>query len=307
MREKIWQIFRKQGNTNTAISPINKVKPVQQVYKLSNTPAHTKEESSLTHNPPDLYVSLTQVKAVQDHQYGNIKRKGMVIGDESTLLRASWALLGYVAKCGNNSSQNAKLTLLHDMQNIMQVNQGLRQAMEQSFLQGRAGQIDPKMVGNKLISWVGLESVLLDIVSELMVYMALAGQQPTQASIQHLSHGLKSLNISSIRLQHLIKLRQRELALGAYYKQPQGGFVAYTLPKPQEIHNLPKAVLDYAVEVLGLEHPYSLENAALITRALVMHYAPVRLSSQHVPRPLMKLCSKKLAECIAAYNLLREI
>lgn len=230
-----------------------------------------------------------------------------MIGDESTLLRASWSMLGYASQVGSPQSSKAKLQLIANMETLMGLDTKIKHAMEQAFLQGRAGQIKPQMLGAKMVSWVGSESALLDLTAELMVYTTLAGDKLSNQHVQHLIQGVQPLKISSTRLQHMIELRQRELALGSYFKQPQGRFIAFTLPKPQEAIAKHKAVINYAQALLGLDSAYNAENVACITQALVLHYAPVRLSSQHVPRPMIRLCNKKLAEAIAAYNLLRNL
>lgn len=294
----------------TAIEPvraITAVQPVQKVQTSDQTSDQTLAQTATKTVPPDVYVDLSSVKAVQPYPYGNIRRGGFMIGDESTLLRASWGLLGYASQIGSPQSSKSKLQLIANIETLMQLPSKIKHAMEQSFIQGRAGEIKPQILSAKIVSWVGSESALLDLIAELMVYITLAGDKLSQKHLQHLIQGVQPLQVSSTRLQHLIELRQRELALGTYFKQPQGGFIAFTLPKPQEAIAKHKAVLSYAQAILGLESSYNAENVACITQALVLHYAPVRLSSQHVPRPMIRLCNKKLAEAIAAYNLLRSL
>lgn len=303
---KVLQIRPKKRSENTApIEPVQAIKPVAPIFSSHEFQSDSDSPLTDTKAPiiPSVYVNLSQIQAIQPYPYGNTQRGGYMIGDEVTLMKASWAMLGYAAKLGNSESQSSKVKLLRDMEKLMHIDAQLVHTLEQAFLQGRAGQVNPQMLGHKLGSWVGTESILLDVIAELMVYIGLAGQTLSSELIVHLAQGIQFLNVSKVRMQHLIQLRQKEISLGKYFNQPQGGYIAFAIPKNHS--KVSPALEDYALAILGLEKPFTLKNAAQITQALVLHYAPVNLSSQHVPRPLIRLCSKKVAEAIAAYNLLR--
>ena len=60
-------------------------------------------------------------------------------------------------------------------------------------------------------------------------------------------------------------------------------------------------------DLLALERNFSLEQAAAATQLLVLHYAPVQLERAHMPRPLIRLAQKKVADAISAFNLLRRL
>lgn len=290
------------------VSRISRVSPVYDDYSQSaseDSKEDKDEESVASIVQPSTIVNLSHVKTVLPTPYGNMRRGGFMIGDENTLMRATWALLGFAANVAPQEQQQAKVKLLRDMERLMQLPKSVVQPLEQAFLQGRSGQVSPRMLGNKLQSWVGKDSVLLDITAELMVYIALEGQKLTSELITHIMQGVQYLNVSKVRLQHLIQTRQRELTLGAYFKKPQGSYIAFQLPQKPTAQHKNKVLVEYALSLLGLEIPYTMEQVSTTTQALVLHYAPVNLSQQHVPRPLIRLCSKKVSETIAAYNLLR--
>lgn len=293
--------------TVSAIAPISRISRVAQVNASPRQDQQAAETPLIFDAPPQdsVVVNLSQIKAVQPAPYGNIRRGGFMVGDEGTLLRATWAMLGYTAKAAPPEVQTVKLQLLRDLERLMQVSNKDIHALEQAFLQGRSGQVQPQMLGTKLQTWVGKDSVLLDIVAELMVCMGLEGQKLTADLIQHLQQGVQTLNVSKIRLQYLIEMRQKELSLSQFFKHPAGRYIAFQLPQKPTRQHKNKVLITYALSLLGLEAPFTMEQVAATTQAVVIHYAPVNLSQQHVPRPLIRLCSKKVSDTIAAYNLLR--
>lgn len=67
------------------------------------------------------------------------------------------------------------------------------------------------------------------------------------------------------------------------------------------------ALIRYACDLLALEPNFTLEQAAAATQILVLHYAPVQLERAHMPRALIRLAQKKVADAISAFNLLRQL
>ena len=133
-----------------------------------------------------------------------------------------------------------------------------------------------------------------------------------------------------MRLQHIVRLRQQELSLAQHFKGKPLAYHAFTLPQNQHhAHGQPlaheptplltaaeraaqrakphPALIRYACDLLALEPNFTLEQAAAATQLLVLHYAPVQLERAHMPRALIRLAQKKVADAISAFNLLRQL
>lgn len=306
-RQSFWG--RKGLSTTTKVEAISPIKPIRPLVGPNTTKDLSEPADSIPEKVPtpsqDSLVELTHVKAVQPYPYGNVRHGGYMIGDETTILRASWAMLGGICKGAPENLQPIKLDFLHRMVGIMRLNPQLQHALDQAFLQGLSGQVSLKILGAKLISWVGQNSSLLDIIGELMVYITLAGEKLNAPRLEQLVQGLKVINVDNVRVQHLIKMRQMELRLGEFYHEPAGAYVAFNLEKLTNLDRAPQLVCDFVRAILGLEEKFTMNQVVAATQALVLHYVPENLSNQHVPRPMINLCLKKLTEAITAYRLIR--
>lgn len=303
------RIGRSNSRSTSKIDAISAVKPVRPLVAPNTSHDLSEPVDAMPERvqPPtqDSLVELTHVQAVKPYPYGNVVHGGYTIGDETTILRAAWAMLGAMSQGIPDNQQPLKLDFLHRMVGIMRLPPNLQHALDQAYLQGRSGQVTLKVLGAKLISWVGQNSSLLDLIGELMVYITLAGETLNAPRLEQLVQSLKVLNINKVRVLHLIKLRQMELHLGELYHETPGAYVAFNLEKLTNLERAPQLVCEYIQGILGLDEKFTMLQAVAATQALVLHYVPEHLANQHVPRPMINLCLKKLTEAITAYKLIR--
>lgn len=251
---------------------------------------------------------------------------------QARVLVLFWQLLGLLVRAEAGPARSAQLTLVQDLIGSMGLSATTKAqsiALLKQVLGPRGAKLSIPAVATNIRQAVAAAPVTLDFVFELLVAVALAAGPLSPARLKLLLTYAPALGVDKVRLQHLVRLRQHELNLARSFQGKPLAYQAFTLPQPQQGHHEPPlaheatplltaaerhaqrrvhpALVRYACDLLALERNFSLEQAAAATQLLVLHYAPVQLERAHMPRPLIRLAQKKVADAISAFNLLRRI
>lgn len=279
------------------ISAVRSVRPVQAVRA---------EEVSRAENSPADTGKVHMSSADRVHtglSPEDIKRAGMQ--RDMNILRAVHLLAGFVCRSKGKESLPLLQKLLSVLHTEMRLHKEQQAHLNRSFLQGMYQKISCEAVAAKLRSYGGRSCVLCDICFDFTVYAALTGKEPDSKLLQDLKQLADSLGIDEVRLVHLMRLRQIELAL----KKKLGLSFRECLPKLSHIRDKGalSALKRYSLEVLGLEEPFTLSQAAAAAQLTVLRNAPVNLEKSGVPFALICFSVKNTADAIAAYRLLQSI
>ena len=251
---------------------------------------------------------------------------------EARALVLFWQLTGLLVRAESGAARSAQLALVQDLIATMGLSPTTKAqsiALLKQVLGERGAQLSIPAVATQFKQVVNAAPVTLDFVFELLVAVALAAGPLNQSRLNLLLPFAAELAVDKVRLQHIVHLRQHELNLARSLQGQPLAYQAFTLPQPQQGHHEPPlaheatplltaterhaqrrvhpAVIANACDLLALERNFSLEQAAAATQLLVLHYAPVQLERAHMPRPLIRLAQKKVADAISAFNLLRRL
>ena len=251
---------------------------------------------------------------------------------EARKLVLFWQLCALLVRSEPQERRSSELALLQDLMGAMGLNANTKAQCVTVVKQALAAPKAPILgaLATAFKQAVGASPVTLDFVFELLVYVGLAPGALSPNLLPTLLTCAQALGVDKVRLQHIVRLRQQELSLAQHFKGKPLAYHAFTLPQSQHhAHGQPlaheptplltaaeraaqrakphPALVRYACDLLALEPKFTLEQAASATQILVLHYAPVQLERAHMPRALIRLAQKKVADAISAFNLLRQL
>ena len=251
---------------------------------------------------------------------------------EARKLVLFWQLCALLVRSEPQERRSSELALLQDLMGAMGLNANTKAQCVTVVKQALAAPKAPTLgaLATAFKQAVGASPVTLDFVFELLVYVGLAPGALSPNLLPTLLTCAQALGVDKVRLQHIVRLRQQELSLAQHFKGKPLAYHAFTLPQSQHhAHGQPlahepmplltaaeraaqrakphPALVRYACDLLALEPKFTLEQAASATQILVLHYAPVQLERAHMPRALIRLAQKKVADAISAFNLLRQL
>lgn len=251
---------------------------------------------------------------------------------EARALVLFWQLTGLLVRAESGAARSAQLALVQDLIGSMGLSATTKDqsiALLKQVLGPKGSSLALPALAANFRQAVSSAPVTLDFVFELLVDVALAAGPLSQSRLNLLLSFAAQFAVDKVRLQHIVHLRQQELNLARSFQGKPLAYQAFTLPQPQQGHHEPPlaheatplltaaerqaqrrvhpALVRYACDLLALERNFSLEQAAAATQLLVLHYAPVQLERAHMPRPLIRLAQKKVADAISAFNLLRRL
>ncbi len=240
-----------------------------------------------------------------------------------------WQLCALLVRAEPKERRGNALALLQDLMQAMGLSATHKAQVVTIVKQVLAGKELPlpELVA-ALAQSVSHHPVTLDFVFELLVTVALASGTLNPTVLKLLLTCAPRMAVDKVRLQYLVQLRQHELSLAHKFQGKPLAYRAYSLPQLMTHHRGPPlaheatelltaaaraaryrpnpAQLSYACDLLALERNFTLEQAAAATQLLVLRYAPVQLERAHMPRALIRLAQKKVADAIGAFNLLRQ-
>lgn len=252
----------------------------------------------------------------------------MAATPEARTLVLFWQLCALLVRAEPKERRGNALALLQDLMQAMGLTATHKAQVVTIVKQVLAGKELPlPELTAALAQGVSHHPVTLDFVFELLVTVALASGTLSPPTLKLLLTCASPMAVDKVRLQYLVQLRQHELSLAHKFQGKPLAYRAYSLPQlihhrgPPLAHEATElltaaaraarsrpnpAQLSYACDLLALERNFTLEQAAAATQLLVLRYAPVQLERAHMPRALIRLAQKKVADAIGAFNLLRQ-
>ena len=252
----------------------------------------------------------------------------MAATPEARTLVLFWQLCALLVRAEPKERRGNALALLQDLMQAMGLSATNKAQVVTIVKQVLAGKELPlPELTAALAQSVSHHPVTLDFVFELLVTVALASGTLNPTVLKLLLTCAPRMAVDKVRLQYLVQLRQHELSLAHKFQGKPLAYRAYSLPQlthhrgPPLAHEATElltaaaraarsrpnpAQLSYACDLLALERNFTLEQAAAATQLLVLRYAPVQLERAHMPRALIRLAQKKVADAIGAFNLLRQ-